>query len=792
MHPKAKSGTTLSGSNTSKPGSEARGVDTDVQWVKGVGPRLASVFRSRGIATVRDLLTFFPRAYEDRTRLRTVTEAPADAPVSLALTISGSRKIPMRSRGTSMLEVRCTDSDGKPVFLKYFRAPKGIESRFQPGARVVATGKIKLYQGRPEIVHPELNWSASAPGSLPQKTVAPGGAPKTLTPGNPRPLGPSAPHSGSASPSPTEPPLPDAHVGRVVPIYTEIEGVPTRMLRKILWEALEKYGSQLTEDVPPELLSRHGLPRASEAVRAIHFPEAGPEAAQEAIQALLDFRTPAHARLIYEEFFKFEYLVLRNKLRREKEQALPIGLEGGRKAVADLRALLPFQLTGDQSRVVEEILGDLEKPQPMNRLIQGDVGSGKTAVAFLSAGAALAEGGQVALMAPTEILAEQHYKNAVKLFGGRLRVALLTGKTPQSERGRLLGRLAAGEPVLLIGTHALLEDPVVFSNLVLVMIDEQHRFGVEQRRVLRRKGTREVPSPASGQGRGAPVLVQPHFLVLTATPIPRTLALTAYGDLAVSTVREMPPGRSPVVTEVVRGDQRLKAYEKVREQLRQGRQAYFIYPLVKESEAEGFTELRSAVVEAERLAKEVYPEFKVGLLHGQMKPEDKADIMDRFSRGELHLLVSTTVIEVGVDVPNSTIICIDHAERFGLSQLHQLRGRVGRGKHSSFCFLFTRKNASEITDLRLDVLEKTTDGFQIAEADLELRGPGEFLGVRQSGSLPFRMAGLIRDRVWLEKAREDAVQLLAQDASLELPQHRNLKAYFTREGQLQSDRLKTS
>ena len=670
-----------------------------------------------------------------------------------------------------MLEVRCTDSDGKPVFLKYFRAPKGIESRFQPGARVVATGKIKLYQGRPEIVHPELNWSAQAPGALPQKTLTP-----------------SAPQT----PGPIEPPLPDAHVGRVVPIYTEIEGVPTRMLRKILWEALEKYGSQLTEDVPPEILSRHGLPRASDAVRAIHFPEAGPEAAQETIQALLDFRTPAHARLIYEEFFKFEYLVLRNKLRREKEQALPIGLDGGRKAVADLRALLPFQLTGDQTRVVEEILGDLEKPQPMNRLIQGDVGSGKTAVAFLSAGAALAEGGQVALMAPTEILAEQHYKNAVKLFGGRLRVALLTGKTPQSERVRLFGRLAAGEPVLLIGTHALLEDPVVFSNLVLVMIDEQHRFGVEQRRVLRRKGTREVPSLALGQGRGAPVLVQPHFLVLTATPSPRTLALTAYGDLAVSTVREMPPGRSPVVTEVVRGDQRLKAYEKVREQLRQGRQAYFIYPLVKESEAEGFTELRSAVVEADRLAKEVYPEFKVGLLHGQMKPEDKADIMDRFSRGELHLLVSTTVIEVGVDVPNSTIICIDHAERFGLSQLHQLRGRVGRGKHSSFCFLFTRKNASEITDLRLDVLEKTTDGFQIAEADLELRGPGEFLGVRQSGSLPFRMASLIRDRGWLEKARDDAAQLLAQDAALELPQHRNLKVYFTREGQLQSDRLKTS
>jgi ATP-dependent DNA helicase RecG len=466
----------------------------------------------------------------------------------------------------------------------------------------------------------------------------------------------------------------------------------------------------------------------------------------------------------------------------ERLEATPYGVSGGKKASDDLTRGLPFELTGDQKRAVAEILSDLAKPSPMNRLIQGDVGSGKTAVAFLSAGAVLAEGGQCALMAPTEILAEQHFKNAAKLFAGKLNVALLTGKTPQSERGPLLSRLSAGEPMLLIGTHALLEDPVIFKNLAYIMIDEQHRFGVEQRRTLKNKGVR----------RGRDRELQPHVLILTATPIPRTLALTAYGDLAVSTIREMPPGRTPVKTHVVRGDARMHAYEKIRGELREGHQAYFIYPLVNDSEAEGFTSLKSAVAEAERLGREVFPEFKVGLLHGQMRPDQKAHVMEAFQRNEIQLLVSTTVVEVGVDVPNATVMVIEHAERFGLSQLLQLRGRVGRGSHQSFCFLFAAMRTGETTTLRLEVLEETNDGFKIAEADLEIRGPGEFLGTRQAGGLPFRLAHLVRDREWLLKARDDAQLLLKNDPDLELIEHLPLRRYYEREGSLQFERLKTS
>jgi ATP-dependent DNA helicase RecG len=388
-------------------------------------------------------------------------------------------------------------------------------------------------------------------------------------------------------------------------------------------------------------------------------------------------------------------------------------------------------------------------------------------------------------MAPTEILAEQHYKNAIKLFGGKLNVALLTGKTPTSERNALFPRLAAGEPILLIGTHAVLEDPVVFKNLCYTLIDEQHRFGVEQRRTLRQKGTRK--DPATGG------MILPHNLILTATPIPRTLALTAYGDLAVTSITELPPGRTPILTKLVKDKaEQAKAYQTIRDELKAGHQAYFIYPLVNDSEAEGFTQLKSAVAEAENLQHEIFPEYKVGLLHGQMRPDEKAKIMDQFQRKEIHILVSTTVVEVGVDVPNATIMVIEHAERFGLSQLHQLRGRVGRGAKQSYCFLFTHAKTGEVTSMRLDVLEKTNDGFKIAEADLEIRGPGEFLGTRQSGGLPFRMAHLVRDREWLLKARDDASELLKTDPELVLPEHLPLRRYYEREGNTQFERLKTS
>jgi ATP-dependent DNA helicase RecG len=696
---------------------------------------------------VKDLLHFFPRAYEDRTQLLKVSGLKEGEKATVAVQVQSMRRIP--ARGRTLLEVRCQDETGS-MTLKWFHTLRGMEARFQPGVRLVVTGNVKLFMGRPEIVHPEISWNMV--GDLETDTSTP-------------------------------------DVGRVIPVYTEIEGVSTRILRKVLWEALEKYSFAVTEDLPEALLKKHGLPPAAQAIRSIHFPEKLEASTPIALQDLVEFNTPSHARLIYEEFFKFEYLVLRQRLRMEKQLALCLGENGGKAGADALVKLLPFQLTDAQKKAVQEILDDLSHrhphTHPMNRLIQGDVGSGKTAVAFVTAGCVLAEGHQAALMAPTEILAEQHFKSAHKLFRGRLPVALLTGKTPAPAREGLLARLAAGEPLLLIGTHALLEDPVVFKSLAYILIDEQHRFGVEQRRTLRNKG-RRIDSVT---GR----TLLPHSLVLTATPIPRTLALTAYGDLEVSSIRELPPGRQPIKTQVVRERvETARALETIRVELRAGRQAYFIYPLVNESEAEGFTQLKSAVSEAERLQAEVFPEFKVGLLHGQLKPDEKARVMQSFERNEIQILVSTTVVEVGVDVPNASVMAIQHSERFGLSQLHQLRGRVGRGQHASFCFLFTHPNSSDTTHLRLEVLEQTQDGFKIAEADLDIRGPGEFLGTRQSGGLPFRLAHLVRDQDWLIKARDDASELLKHDPDLMQRENLALRRFYERDGHTQFERLKTS
>ena len=742
MLQKARSVTTSSRSAIAKPEKADDPALTPIQFVKGVGPRLGAVFASRGIETVKDVLHFFPRAYEDRSKLTTVAELSQledGTSATVAIRVLSMRKIPTRT-GKSILDVRCTDDTGT-MSLKWFHAPKGMEHRFQPGTQLIATGAVKVYMGKPDMMHPELTWGVGG-------TVA------------------SGDETGSAD------------YGRVVPIYTEIEGVSSRVLRKILFEALQKYSFTLTEDMPDELLKKHGLPKLAQAIREIHFPETNSP-------GLVEFNTPSHWRLIYDEFFKFEYLILRQRLRMEKQHAHAFGGSGGQAGLESLKKMLPFTLTNAQEKAIQDITKDLAQPHPMNRLIQGDVGSGKTAVAFLSAGCVLAEGGQVALMAPTEILAEQHFKNAFKLFKGKLNVALLTGKSTASERHSLLGRLSIGEPILLIGTHALIEEPVVFKNLCYTLIDEQHRFGVEQRRALRQKGA--VKNEETGK------YTIPHNLILTATPIPRTLALTAYGDLSVSSINELPPGRTPVETKLVQNqEQILKAYAKIREELKQGHQAYFIYPLVNESEAEGFTQLKSAVQEAERLQSEVFPDYKVGLLHGQMRPDEKAKVMEQFQKREVHILVSTTVVEVGVDVPNATIMVIEHAERFGLSQLHQLRGRVGRGGSQSYCFLFTKARMGEITAMRLDVLESTNDGFKIAEADLEIRGPGEFLGTRQAGGLPFRMASLIRDRDWLVKAREDATHLLASDPELLKPEHSPLRRYYEREGSVQFERLKTS
>ena len=514
----------------------------------------------------------------------------------------------------------------------------------------------------------------------------------------------------------------------------------------------------------------------NEAVRAMHFP---PTEVEISIEDLNAAKTPYHQRLIFDEFFKFEYLILKKKLSQAKEKGPQFEVQQLKKDVLDLSFDLPFELTGDQKTVLSDILADFSSAHPMNRLVQGDVGSGKTAVALLAAGAVMAQGSQAVLMAPTEILAEQHFKNMIKIFAGKLSAVLLTGRTTASERRKILGRLQTGQPLLVIGTHAVIEDPVKFVRLDLVMIDEQHRFGVDQRKALWQKGV---------QGD-----VHPHQLVLTATPIPRTLALTVYGDLSVSAIKEMPPGRTPIRSKVVRSAAaREEMVDHIRKELQSGRQAYFIYPLVNESEAEGFTNLRSAVIESERLQNEVFPDFKVGLLHGQLSSDEKSKAMDSFKRGELHILVSTTVVEVGVDVPNSTIMVVDHAERFGLSQLHQLRGRVGRGSHQSYCYFLSRAQTTEVSEKRLSILEDTEDGFRIAEADLEIRGPGEFMGTRQSGDLPFKMANLVRDQKWLFLARDEAIRVLKEDPGLRKAEHQGLRSYLRREGARQVEILRTS
>ena len=728
MLPKVKSVTKSSKSNTPNTGT-----DTPIQYVKGVGPRLALIFNSREISTIRDLLFFFPRAYEDRTKISKVVDLVEGEATTVHVRVISVRQIPIRKMGRSILEVRCEDETGG-VSLKWFHAPRGMENSFKPGLELTVTGTPKFFMGKPDLVHPEISW---------------GQAKDTY------------------------------NTGRVIPVYVEIEGLATRLLRKILWEAVEKFCNFLKEDLPEYLTSRHQLPTLSTAVRNIHFPPEGTSN----IQALVDFNTPSHWRLIYEEFFKFEYLILRQRLRMQKELAVIYEKNKSEVALQSLKKNLPFELTDDQKTALQEITDDLSQSSPMNRLMQGDVGSGKTAVAFLAAGSVLAQGGQAALMVPTEILAEQHYQNAIKLFSGKLNIALLTGSSNASERSQIQSRLSQGEPLLLIGTHALIEEAVQFKNLDLVMIDEQHRFGVEQRRILKMKGAREFNHNK----------IFPHFLVLTATPIPRTLALTAYGDLAVSSIKQMPKGRIPIITQIVKNNtDQGRAYQKIREELKKGRQAYFIYPLVNESEAEGFTHYKAAVAEFEVLSKEVFPDFRVGLLHGQMKSDEKNQIMDRFKKCEIQVLVSTTVVEVGVDVPNATVLVIEHSERFGLSQLHQLRGRVGRGSEQSYCFLLTSKKTGEVSRLRLDVLENSTDGFKIAEADLEIRGPGEFLGTRQAGGLPFHMANIVRDQKWLIQARDDVLEILRKDPELLSPEHNALRKYFEREGQIQFERLKTS
>jgi ATP-dependent DNA helicase RecG len=506
------------------------------------------------------------------------------------------------------------------------------------------------------------------------------------------------------------------------------------MQRALVHQALQTLPDDVSDPLPPVVRRRHQLIDRRAALEQVHFPPASASMAD-----LNAFRSPAHRRLIFEEFFLFQLGIVlrRRRADAERKRRAVVVTDATREAV---RRVLPFKLTGDQKTVIREIVTDMQRPQPMNRLLQGDVGSGKTIVALMAALVAMENGLQVAFMAPTEILAEQHYFNIRRLLdASRFRITLLTGATPARKRREILAELAGGSIHMVIGTHALVQEDVAFHELGLAIIDEQHRFGVLQRATLRAKG------------------LHPDVLVMTATPIPRTLALTTYGDLDVSVMREMPPGRQPISTTARPESRRDEVHAFVRREIERGRQAYIIYPLVEESAK---VDLKAATEMADHLSQDVFPEFRVALLHGRMKQDAKDRVMNAFVRGEFDILVSTTVIEVGIDVSNATLMVVEHAERFGLSQLHQLRGRVGRGAHKSYCILLYQSPLSEQGRERLKALTDTSDGFEIAERDLQLRGPGDFFGTRQSGMPTLRVGDLLRDHALMEDARREAVAAL--------------------------------
>ncbi|MEM6732183.1 MAG: ATP-dependent DNA helicase RecG, partial [Myxococcota bacterium] len=522
-----------------------------------------------------------------------------------------------------------------------------------------------------------------------------------------------------------------------------------------------------TDDAPDEVREKRDLPGLGESVAALHLPP--PDAP---VTALDEGDTQWQRRLVYEELFLLQLVVLGRRSQIALETGYPLSLEQSLDRVA--ASLFPFELTGAQARVLAQIESDLGRAEPMHRLIQGDVGSGKTAVAFAAAAAAAQAGVQTALMAPTEILAEQHARNALKVLPkAGVRVALLTGSMTASEKRRTLQGLETGAIDVVVGTHAVIQSSVKFKRLALGIVDEQHRFGVMQRARFLEQGR---------EGLGA----TPHMLVMTATPIPRTLALTVYGDLDVSVIDELPPGRTPIETFLFREGQRSQVYKQVRREVEAGRQAYVVFPLVEESEAEGMEQLRDATSSASELADGMLRGLRIALLHGRMSADEKDRVMRAFSSHQIDVLVSTTVVEVGVDVPNATVMVIENSERFGLSQLHQLRGRVGRGEHASQCFLVTRGTSSDDAWRRLNVMVRTNDGFKIAEEDLEIRGPGDFIGTRQSGLPLLSFANLARDQGVLEDSREDARILLERDPKLEDPRHAELKAAF---GRSWSDRL---
>lgn len=712
-----------------------RSLDSEVQWLKGVGPKAAPLFNKLGIYTVGDLLYHLPRRYEDRTKIPPINRIRPGTHVTVRgnLRNVGSRPI---SGGRVIVKAIVEDGTGS-VALTWFNQPWVARKLSEYRGEIVAYGLAKEADFGCEISAPEYELIEDEEDA--------------------------------------------ADFARIIPVYPSTEGMVQKLIRRAARAALEGYLAYAQDPLPPSILKAEMLRPIRWSLREIHQPTSE------------ENRLEARKRLVFEEFFYLQVSLAMKRAETQQELGIAFPIENlkkgeevlpadtaptqNRKAVLvvkerrssnlfeseqeakregiplwqQIHQMLPFELTGAQKRVVEEIWADMAQPHPMNRLVQGDVGSGKTAVAACSMLAAVRSGYQAALMAPTEILAEQHYVNLQKLFAPLgIDVALLVGKQNSKERKRSLALTESGEAKVVVGTHALIQEGVTFDRLGLAVIDEQHRFGVLQRAALREKG-----------------LGNPDVLVMTATPIPRTLTMTLYGDLELSVIDELPPGRKPIKTHFKANSGRSSVYESVRKLIAEGRQAYFVCPMVSESEK---MQTQAATDLAYRLQTGVFSDLRVGLLHGQMKPLEKEEVMDQFRKHELDVLVSTTVIEVGVDVPNASVMVIEDANRFGLSQLHQLRGRVGRGQHQSYCILIAEVKNEDARE-RMDTMVETTDGFKIAEVDLRLRGPGELAGTAQSGNRDFKIADLVQDGKLLEVARQAAMRLIESDPFLRLEEN---------------------
>ncbi len=683
-------------------------LSTAIEYLKGVGPQRGELLKKElGIHTYGDLLQHYPFRYIDRTRFYKIRELHADLPAVQVIGRVISKEI-LGEKRTKRLVIQLKDDTGQ-MELVWFQSIKWFEKHLQIGSVYLLFGKPSVFNGRISISHPEIEI-----------------------------YDPKAKKQGNMT---------------LQPVYSSTEklkqfNLDTKGLQRLQAYLLESGIHEVEETLPGYLIQKHGLTTKQRAVWNIHFPADTDQLAQ------------AEKRLKFEELFFIQLKILKNKLLRSRKFKGVLFEQVGDKFNTFYNEKIPFELTNAQKRVMKEIRQDTQRGIQMNRLLQGDVGSGKTVIALMTMLLAIDNGYQACLMAPTEILAKQHEQSLKALVDNEfVKIELLTGSTPKKKRKEIAADLESGKLHILIGTHALIEDTVQFKNLGLAVIDEQHRFGVEQRAKLWKKSA-----------------VPPHVLVMTATPIPRTLAMTLYGDLEVSVINELPVGRKPIKTVHMYESQRLRMFGFMKEEIAKGRQVYVVYPLIKESEKLDLLHLEAGI---EAISQEFpLPDYRISVVHGKLSPADKEFEMQRFVKGETQIMVATTVIEVGVNVPNASVMIIENAERFGLSQLHQLRGRVGRGAEQSYCVLMSGNKLSADAKLRLETMVRTTDGFEISEIDLQLRGPGDIEGTQQSGVLDLKLADLTHDQILLQEARQTVIGIYEDDPDLHKEEHQLLKAYL--------------